>query len=420
MMLAILILAYVCSGVDRLAVTLLMDPIRKHFAATDAQMGMLQGLAFLLVYSLMGVPAGWLIDRVRRTTLIALAIVGWSIMTCLCGLAPSFLLLFLGRSGVAIGESVLTPGTYSLVCDRFEAREQGFAIGLYQAAGGLGAGLALAMGGAVIQMLNRAGTVALPVIGLRAPWQVTFLLLGLPGLVVAFLVLLLREPGRERRVPPSSGLSPDSLRPFYAENRSYLFSHHLATGMTGLAFNATLTWIAPFVMRGFGMSAAQAGATAGIAIITGSIGLLIGGIASDRLREQGRARRLLICIIAVVPGAPVAIALAFAGSATAAVFLLAGVVLCAGVPFGAATAALQEMTPKAGRGTVSAIYLLVFSIISSMGPISVGALSDHIGLGNAMGLVLTTAFLIAVPAYGAAIMFSNRSRAGRVGVSATT
>jgi len=191
-MLTVLILAYVCSNVDRMAITLLIEPIKAHFGASDGQIGLLQGVAFTLVYSVVGLPAGRLIDRSRRVTIIAIAIVGWSVMTSFCGLAPTFLLLFIGRGGVAIGEAALMPGAYSLIADGFNVKRQG-----------LGAGLALAVGGGLLQRLGRDGAIEVPLIGSLAPWQIAFLGLGLPGLLVAALLASLAEP--ERKMYASGG-----------------------------------------------------------------------------------------------------------------------------------------------------------------------------------------------------------------------
>jgi len=202
-MLTVLILAYVCSNVDRMAITLLIEPIKAHFGASDGQIGLLQGVAFTLVYSVVGLPAGRLIDRSRRVTIIAIAIVGWSVMTSFCGLAPTFLLLFIGRGGVAIGEAALMPGAYSLIADGFNVKRQGVVVSLYQAAGGLGAGLALAVGGGLLQRLGRDGAIEVPLIGSLAPWQIAFLGLGLPGLLVAALLASLAEP--ERKMYASGG-----------------------------------------------------------------------------------------------------------------------------------------------------------------------------------------------------------------------
>lgn len=192
---AVLLLAYIFSFIDRTIVSLLVIPIERDLGINDAGMSLLQGFSFALFYALLGLPIARLVDARDRRVVVAAGIALWSIMTAACGLAGRFWHLFLARVGVGAGEAALLPGATSLLADYFPPERRGLAMGVFAAGIYLGAGLALVIGGLLLHLLD--GTrLALPLLGALHPWQTVFIAVGAPGLVVALLMLSLREPER--------------------------------------------------------------------------------------------------------------------------------------------------------------------------------------------------------------------------------
>lgn len=155
------------------------------------------------------------------------AVVVWSFMTSLCGLARSFSSLFAARAGVGIGESVLSPVAMSLIADRFPKSRQGLAIGIYVCGSVVGSALAIGFGGLLYAGLLERGSVNVPYVGVLEPWQQTFVLLGLPGFVLAALLLGLREPARHVPAPQQTV----GARQFYRRHARVIVYHHLGNGL---------------------------------------------------------------------------------------------------------------------------------------------------------------------------------------------
>ena len=181
---AVLTLTYIVSFVDRTILGLLIEPIKTDLALTDTQIGLVQGLAFGLFYAVMGLPLGWLADRISRRGLIAIGAALWCAATAACGLASTFVQLFAARIGVGIGEAALSPAAMSMISDSFPKERRAVPIGVYAAAAAVGAGFALIVGGSVIQLVSHHDALVLPGIGEVARWQAAFIVVGLGGLVL--------------------------------------------------------------------------------------------------------------------------------------------------------------------------------------------------------------------------------------------
>ena len=209
-------LAYIFSFVDRQILALMIEPIKRDLGLSDTQFSLLHGLAFSLFYAFMGIPIALLADRYSRPRIIAIGVAFWSLATAVCGLSRNFAQMFLARIGVGVGEAALSPATYSMLSDMFPRDRLGRAVGVYSIGSFIGGGLAFLIGGYVINLLKRVDTVVLPLLGALRPWQVTFFVVGLPGLLVALLILLtVRDPGRRglRLAPTAAPASPPSATP---------------------------------------------------------------------------------------------------------------------------------------------------------------------------------------------------------------
>lgn len=192
----ILALAYAVSYIDRMIISLMVDPIKASFDLSDTQVSLLLGLSFAIFYTTSAIPIAWLADRFSRRNIIIAGITVWCLMTSACGLVKGFPSLFLARMGVGLGEAALAPAGNSLIADAVPKESLGKAVGLF--AGGIAAGVGIAMmaGGWVLSAIGPDKIYRLPVIGELAGWQLTFIIVGLAGLGVGALMLTVKEPKR--------------------------------------------------------------------------------------------------------------------------------------------------------------------------------------------------------------------------------
>ncbi len=181
---------------DRQILALLVGPIKHDLQLTDTEISVLIGFAFVSFYVLVGIPISRLVDSYSRRLIVTVGIASWSVMTALCGMAQNFWQLFVARVGVGVGESCNGPATYSMLSDMFPRERLPQAIAVLNFGFMFGSGLALILGGSVIELVSSRPDVTLPLIGTLRPWQLTFFIVGLPGLLVAALLGTVREPVR--------------------------------------------------------------------------------------------------------------------------------------------------------------------------------------------------------------------------------
>ncbi|HKZ72699.1 MAG TPA: MFS transporter, partial [Steroidobacteraceae bacterium] len=201
----VLTVTYTVSFIDRQIMALMIEPIRRDLGITDTQVSLLIGLAFAVFYTLLGLPIARLADRYSRRAIIAAGVAVWCVMTAACGLARSYAQLFLARVGVGVGEAALSPSALSMMSDYFPKRTRGRAVAVYNMGISLGAGLAMIVGGQVIAHVMQAPPVRLPVVGELFAWQTVFLVVGLPGLLMAVLMATVKEPARRERLRGGDG-----------------------------------------------------------------------------------------------------------------------------------------------------------------------------------------------------------------------
>jgi MFS family permease len=411
-LLAVLFIAYICSTLDRFVISLLIEPIKHDLHLSDTQISLLQGLAFSLVFALATLPVGYLVDRVNRTRLIVIGIAFWSLMTSLCGLSASFSQMFLARAGVGVGEATLSPAAYSLLTNAFPKHRYGLALGIFAAGGSVGSGLSLLIGGFVIAAIMQFGVITLPYIGALQPWQMSFIAISMPGFLIAFIMLWLREPLRPARM---LGINNDVrdmslVWRFLRKQRRTLVLHHLAAGLTTLVLVGALSWIAPMFMRVHGWSVSQAGLGAGIAILVGgSIGLMGGGALSDAAMKRGPHWRLIVCAVSTLLAAGFAMSFPLVSSPILAIWLYGCVVMLAIVPSGVANAALQFITPPSIRGKISSYYLFMIGMMNIIGPTLIALVADSYfpdrgGIRYALAFVLPSCLILS------SILFSMTAR----------
>jgi MFS family permease len=384
----LLMLVYVLSFIDRQILTLMVDPIRRDLNLGEVEVSLLMGFSFALFYALCGLPMGYLVDTRPRNRLILAGLVVWTLMTAFGGLARNYWMLFFSRMGVGVGEAALSPAAYSLIADSFPPERRATAISLYTAGASIGLGLALLVGGLVIQWAQQFGDVTLPLLGTLRSWQFVLLLAGGTGLLFAPLVLLVREPERRTQGGRSEASFRELRRWLMAHRRAYL-CHNVGFGLLALALTALAIWAPTYFSRVHGMSAGAIGVRFGLIIgIGGTLAILFGGVLSDFLRRRGRSTsNLIVGLIGAVLALPsIAIGLS-ASSANVAMFWMLPAFFMLVLPFGAAPAAVQEMTPPRLRGQASALYLLATSMFQyGIGPTAVAAVTQYVyQADNAVG-----------------------------------
>lgn len=396
---AVLILAYTFSYIDRQVLTLLVQPIKASLQISDVQVSLLHGLAFAIFYTVLGIPIARLADANRRTTIISVGIFVWSIMTALCGVARNFGQLFAARVGVGVGEAALGPAAYSMIADYFPADKLAKALSLYTGAIYFGAGIAMIAGGSLIGLIPAT---PLPFLGHREPWQIVFLIVGLPGILVALLVATLREPARKGIIAGTDAMPPVREVARYIGDRrgAYLF---LIFGFSAssLMWNGITGWIPTHFIRTFGWTSAQVGLRYGLVLfLLGSTGIILGGMLSSRLRRRGHVdSNLRLGIISAALAIPFGVAAPLMPTATSSLLVYSLFVLAGSMPYGGAAAALQEITPNRMRAQVTAVYFFGLNMAGiGIGPTVVALITDKL-FGNEMMLrySLSITVLIGAP-----------------------
>lgn len=405
----VLTLAYVVSFLDRQILALLVEPIRGDLGISDTQMGLIMGFAFALFYTVLGIPIGRLADRYSRRGIIATGITIWCLMTAACGLSRTFGQLFLARVGVGVGEATLNPSALSLISDYFPRERRGRAIGFYNMGVSLGAGIAMIVGGWIIAAVSGAPPVTLPVLGELYAWQTVFLVVGLPGLIVALLMATVREPARRgkiRIVTEQGGETEElSLRRTagYLLERWRLYgSHFLGMSVVTCIGYGFLFWIPTTFVRTWQWDIPRISLAYGMVnLIAGPIGVNLAGWWSDRLyrngHDDGHMRSCITFAFLFVPGSVLAPLMPTPELALA--LLVPASIGAAGVTATGA-AGLMMITPNQLRAQATALYYFVINIIGlSIGGTAVGAITDYVFRDE-----LALRYTLAIVAVGAGLV----------------
>lgn len=380
----VLLLAYILAFVDREIIALLVPDIKASLQISDTQMSLLLGGAFAVFYTFFGVAIAWLADRGNRRWLIFWGVTFWSLMTTACGFSTSYAALFLARVGVGAGESALNPSALSLLKDYFPPEKIGRAIGLYTAGVSSGSGLAFIFGGAVYPKLKEIGPVELPIIGWHEPWQLMFIYVGLPGLLVALLVLTIREPARREFL--TSGLKPiaspvnKTLAYLASRWRAFFVLFFALSGLAIMAYGIGF-WIPEFLRRTYALTPEQLGFwiqwRGVITIVFGLIGVLVGGWMSDYFQARYEDGYVRVCLLSFVVMALGYCSFTLMPSPLLAVLALAPATFGAAAPTAAGAAAVVAISPPTMRAQVVALYYFVLNAVGFfIGPTAVALVTD--------------------------------------------
>jgi len=399
----ILVFAFIFSIADRIIISLLVDPIKADLNLSETDMGLLMGLYFALFYALMGLPIGRMVDKHSRRLIVGSGIFLWSIMTALCGLAQNFWQLFAARAGVGIGQATLSPAAYSMIADSFPREKLGRALGVYQSGAFLGVGLALMFGGLAIRFAATADDVSLPLVGTVAPWQLAFIVIGLPGVIVAALMFTVKEPARHG-VPAAATeeISVGQAIRFGFQRWRVFLAHYTGFALLALPMTTLATWVPVYFMRVVGMSPPETGFKLGLTVLICSpIGVIAGGWLSDTLLKKGKTDApLRVGIMAAVFMVPLCVLATTVTDPVTVLTVAAPFAFGASITMGLAATALQLVTPNRLRGQISAVWMLFLNLITAgLGPTAVGIVTekvfgDPLSVGQSIAVVNTIAVIL--------------------------
>ncbi|WP_240975158.1 spinster family MFS transporter [Paraburkholderia aromaticivorans] len=367
-LLSLLVLTYAWSFVDRIILSVVGQAIKTEMNLTDLQLGLLGGLAFSIFYSVLSLPISRLAERYSRVMLISVAIAGWSIMTALCGTAGSYWQLLMYRIGVGIGEAGGTPAAHSLIADQFPPERRATALSIYALGPPLGVFIGALGGGWVAQHYG---------------WRAAFLVMGLPGLIVAMLTYMtLREPDRGAS-ELGKAAAPEGVPSFAAVVRTLLADKAAVQMVLGyvvgsFALYGINLFIPVYLTRAFGMNSAEAGLVFAVAIgVAGMIGNGFGGLLTDRLASRNVQWYGLVPALGTIIGFPImAIAFLQREWPVAITLIFVSTVLLSFF-YGATNAVIQgTVTPRMRARAAAFVLLLVSFVGQGGGPAVVGFLSD--------------------------------------------
>lgn len=367
------------SLLDRQILSLLVQPMKRDLGLSDTEIGALQGIGFALSYSLMALPFGWMADRFHRFRLITVGMLVWCLATLASGFSNSFTELLIARVLVGAGEAALMPAAYSLLADYFPPHQRGRVFAAYMSAIIAGTGGALVVGGLILHALAGAEVVQLSVLGEFPVWKAAFVIVSLPGFVVALSLLFFREP--PRRDHPQEPSERVGLVHYVRRHPQAFFTILTAYSMLALVGYAVNSWAPTLLIRNYGLQPSTSGVVTGIGfLIVGLAGAAVSGILGDRWTIAGRrGGRLPLTYFLWFAGFPALALFGFAGNVSLAVAGYLCFAFTAGIGFVSSSAVIQEMVPGNLRGQMTALWYLFTGIIANgFGPLLTGVLNDSV------------------------------------------
>lgn len=406
---AIVIFALTAIGLaDRMAIAMLIGPIKQEFGIGDFQASLLIGLAFTLFYVLFLIPVGIAADRFSRKIVLGVGLLIWSLATIACGFAGGFISLFVLRMLVGAGEAVIGPCSQGIIGGSFPRHALSKPLALQGIGFQVGPAAGMAAAGAILGAGAAGAFDGLPLLGDLVPWRVAFILVGLPGLLALPLVALLHEP--HRLSPTDADPSGQAaLWPFLKRNPRLMTLIFCGAAMSAGALGVVTGWAPEYFQRSLGVSPIEAGATLGMLLLVSAVvGQGLYAVIVDWFAARGALDApIRVGLAPVVLAIPLSwLAFEFEGARQFTAGLLA-FLMCV-VPFNALNnTVVQQIAPPALRSRLSALLILAISIFGfALAPALVGWLSEFVfgeaRLGLAMQLVSTISLVGALALYAAA------------------
>jgi MFS family permease len=391
---------YAASMIDRMVLALLIQPITKTFRISDTAIGLLFGLGFGLLYSLVGLPMAHLLDTRRRIPIVAAGVMLWSITTILSGFATSFGMLVVARAGVAMGEAVLPPAAISLIADMFRQKDRATPTTVFTSTGAMMFAGAFVAGGAALALATRIA----PGLGIE-PWRLTLVLVGIPGVILSLLMITtVREPERDSPGGKTELVSIRQAWDYVLQHRRLYIPLLLAIACWGVVLYGFVAWTTTFLIRGFGMPTAQAGFVFGT---LGLCGVAVGALCVPGALRLIRRRYPVAAPILMFAGCCLTSCVAIFMVGVARSPMVATIGIIAVNLFGSGCGVMpafiiQAVAPSALRARLVATYLFAISLVGGgLGPPLVAAIASGFftgprALGSALALVSAVIGTVAV------------------------
>ena len=385
--LGLLLAAYTFNFIDRTIIATIGQAIKVDLKLTDTQLGLLGGLYFALLYTILGIPIARMAERWNRVTIISVSLVVWSGFTALCGAATSFAQLALFRFGVGVGEAGCSPPSHSLISDYYEPKKRATALSIYSFGIPLGTMFGAVAGGWLAQEFS---------------WRVAFVIVGLPGILLALIVkLVVKEPPRghseivERPVEPENLVVEPAPKPAFSLATEFkelwavfkiLFFKwpvlNMVLGVTIASFGSygSGAFVPSYFVRAFGLGLAQVGLITGlIGGFSAGVGTLVGGFLSDWAGKRSVKWYAWVPAIGLIICTPIYI-LAYLQTdwkATAMILLVPGIFHY--VYLAPTFAVVQNSVEPRRRATATALLFFFLNLIAlGGGPVFTGWLIDHL------------------------------------------
>jgi MFS family permease len=365
----LLFAVYVLNFVDRQILSILNEQLKAEFGLSDTQLGILGGVAFATLYSVLGLPIARWADRSSRVNIIAVAIVVWSAFTAVTAYAKLTWHLVVARIGVGIGEAGCSPPAYSIISDYFDRQRRGTALSIYSMGVYGGSFIGLLIGGLVAEEYG---------------WRMAFLVAGVPGILLAVIVkLTLREPPRGYSEPPGTvHLAPPPattvMRNLWAKHSFRWLS--LAAALHALAAYGVGHFYASFLVRSHGLGVGEVGQVLGVIVAVGGItGTFVGGYLSDRYCNRYNDIRYYLFVPAVLLAinVPVAQLVYSMSDRTAVLLTMVPYIALSAAYLAPGIAVTHRLVTVSERAVASAVLLLVINLIGlGLGPLVAGLVSD--------------------------------------------
>ncbi|MDG1691649.1 MAG: MFS transporter [Alphaproteobacteria bacterium] len=365
--LAMLVLIYASSHVDRQIVSILAESIKLELMLSDTQLGFLIGLSFALFYATLGIPIAILADRYSRRNIIAISVVVWSAMTAFSGMAANYFQLALARIGVGIGEAGSSPPSHSMISDLFPPESRATAMGIYATGINIGVLIGFLVGGWIDQWYG---------------WRMAFFVVGIPGVILGLLMFFtVQEPARSQPVKPLKLNIFSEVWDTFKLMMSIPSLRHIVIGCTLVVFvgYGALYWNGVFFRRIHGLSSGETGTLlALIGGVVGGIGTYSGGLLADYLGKKDKRNYAWLTAGVKLFILPVAVAFYLATDLKIAIGLFTLTAFFGGFYLSVSFAMTQSLLPGPSRALGAALLLFCINIIGlGLGPQLVGILSDY-------------------------------------------
>ena len=399
----VLMIAAILSFVDRQILSLLVEPIKRDLQISDLQISLLQGLAFSIFYAAAGLPIGRLVDKLNRRNIILIGGTAWTLATAACGLANSYVQLFLARMAVGVGEATLGPAAYSMIGDYFSRHRVPLALGVYSIGVSIGAGLAFVIGGLAASIAGK-GDITLPLVGMVHGWQAAFIAVGLPGVLIAVLMLTVREPSRKNRVQGTSSVTTRQVWDLLVTRRRMAISYVVGCSLLTALSYGSLSWVPSYFIRVHAMTPKETGAVVGLMILVlSTIGIFGGGWVASWFARKGRTDATFrTALWAAALSMPFSVAAPLMPTPTLALLAFAPAFVFGSAYISLGPSTIQMVIPNEMRGQISALYLLLTTMAGGvLGPTAVAFATDKIfgdplSVGHSLSLVALVLSPIAI------------------------